>query len=177
MSFTYTLIGLALIPLTLFIHFFWSKYRITHHPHVESIHIALPSIADEIQSLAQKIALIAQIETPNIYIFRAQFSNAFIITARRTPYLFLSDELLEECNALGVDAGIGKLEWTICHEIAHIQRHDALPIYIVEIVSSFASLLQFKKLSRFTEQWRFSIEEQADSKADILYKSIRSTTK
>jgi len=95
------LFGCFIILLALLIHFHWSRYRITSHPHVEPMAIAHPSIANEIQWLVEKVASIAHISTPKIYVFRAQHSNAFMIASTKSPHLFLSDELFEACDELG----------------------------------------------------------------------------
>jgi|GEM_PF-4514773 len=173
----YILLGLALILLCLLVHFLWSRYRITSHPHVEPIHIALPSIADEIQLLVEKVSYIAQIPVPKTYIFRSQLSNAFIIASTKSPHLFLSDELFEECNELGEEQGIEKLEWTICHEIAHIQNRDALPIYIIEVIRAITSLLRLGSLTQLTGKWVSTIENRANIEANKLYAMIGSSNK
>jgi len=173
----YIILGFFLVPLSLFVHFHWSSYRITSHPHVEPIHIALPSIADEIQLLVEKVSYIAQIPVPETYIFRSQLSNAFIIASTKSPHLFLSDELFEECNELGEEQGIEKLEWTICHEIAHIQHNDALPVYLIETVHALTTTLKLNKFSQLIDKWADTIEKRADTKANKLYQSICSPTK
>lgn len=171
----YILFGLILIPLSMYAHFHWSRHHITNHVHVEPIHIALPSIADEVQAMVEKVADIAQISAPETYIFRSELPNAFIIASRKKPRLFLSDELFEECNELGENKGIEKLEWTICHEIAHIQHRDAVPVYMIETIRGLAELLKLNMLSQFLDKWISSIEDQADNKANKLYRSIYSS--
>ena len=168
------LIGtISLIALLLSSYFWWARYKITNHPNVEPIHIAHPSIAEEMTNLVEHIAAIARTPSPKVFVFRSKLPNAFIVPSTRNPRLFLADELFEACNALGADAGLKHLERAICHEIAHLKRRDALPLGVIELISILGQRLRLKSFIHSSNNWRDSIERQTDNMAISLLQSLQ----
>ena len=166
------LLGIFFVLLGLVIYFFRARSRIVRNPNVEQIHIAHPAIAEEVQTMVERIASIAEVPTPEVFIFRAELPNAFIISSRKKPLLFLADELFEECDELGSEKGLAKLEWAICHEIAHIKERHALKSGITETLDLAGQRLKVNRFTALAVNRRTTIEHQANARAKILFKKI-----
>ncbi len=159
----------------LMVYYFRGRNRIASHPNVEPIDIAHPGIAEEVRAMVGQIACIAKTPIPEVFIFRAERPNAFIIPSGGRPMLFLADELFEECDELGPEKGLAKLEWTICHEIAHIRERHAFTSGFAEGAALIGLHLNVKRLVRFAEKKRGIIERQANERAKILFKKIEAS--
>jgi len=170
------LISISLVLLGLAIYFLRARNQIARHPNVEPIHLAHPTLAEEVQSMVERIAIIAEVPTPEVFIFRAELPNAFIIPSRKKPLLFLADELFEACDDLGSEKGLAKLEWTICHEMAHIMERHALKSGITETLDLAGHRLKIKKLLELAQKRRVIIENQADARASILHEELRNNS-
>ena len=139
-SLIFILLAIAAIALFVVIKLLWAWYRLRSHPHVESIEVANPEVAADLNALIAEVAAAAGIAAPPLYIRRAALPNAFIVAAIIRPELYLTDELLEECD--GQADGLHQLMHTICHEIAHIKRGDAIKLgiltWLTHTVASFS---------------------------------------
>ncbi len=164
--------GISLALLCLAMYFRHAKNRIVHHPNVELIHIAHPAIAEDVQAMVTRIATIAEVPAPEVFIFRADRPNAFIIATRKRPLLFLADELFEACDELGPEKGLSRLEWAICHEIAHIKESHGIVSGVTEVIGLAGHRLSVKCLVRLAERRRAPIEQQANLRAHTLLKKL-----
>ncbi len=144
----------------------WAWQHLRYHPHVEPIEVAKPSISKPLNNLVKQVASIAQVKTPPIYIRRASMPNAFILAGIFRPELFLSDELLEQCQS------IEALEHVICHEIAHIQHADALPLGLLTMGLQCCQLLPLPFMTHYIQRRIDKIEQAADKQANHLLNSI-----
>ena len=151
-------IAIALISLLATLHLSWAWFRFRTHPHIESIEIAEPSIAIELKQLVAEIATIAGVPAPPLYIRRAAMPNAFVVTAIFRSELYLTDELLEHCNEL--ENGLEKLTLAICHEIAHIQRGDALRVGLLTYGLHLSDKLSLKGLGKTFQSTINDIESE-----------------
>jgi len=155
---------IASIAILISVRLVWAWHHLRSHPHVEPIEIAKPSISEPLNNLVKQVASIAKVDAPPIYIRRASMPNAFILAGIFRPELFLSDELLEQCQS------IEALEHVICHEIAHIQHGDALPLGLLTMGLQCCQLFPF--LMHYLQRHIDKIEQVADKQANHLLNSI-----
>ncbi|MBL4760686.1 MAG: M48 family metalloprotease [Mariprofundaceae bacterium] len=144
----------------------WAWYRLQTHPSIETIEIAKPEIAEAIHALTQQISQTAQVPSPRLFIRRAALPNAFIIACIWKPDLYLTDELLEQCEQH--HDPLAYLTFVLCHEIAHIQRGDAIQVGLLTYSHQWTELLKFKTISQHIEKNLAHIEQQTDALAEAL---------
>jgi len=144
----------------------WAWYRLQNHPSIETIEVAKPEVAEAIHTLTQQISQAAQVPSPNLFIRRAALPNAFIVACIWKPDLYLTDELLEQCEQH--DDPLSYLTFVLCHEIAHIKRGDAIQVGLLTYTNQWAELLKLKTISKRIEKKLNQIEQQTDTLAEIL---------
>jgi len=144
----------------------WAWYHLQTHPSIETIEIAKPEIAEAIHALTQQISQTAQVPSPRIFIRRATLPNAFIIACIWKPDLYLTDELLEQCEQH--DDPLAYLTFVLCHEIAHIQRGDAAQVGLLTYALQWTELLKLKPSCKRIESKLAHIEQQTDALAKTL---------
>jgi len=147
----------------------WAWHKLRTHPHVETIEIAKPAISQELGNLVTKVAYVADVTPPPVYIRRAVLPNAFIVAGIIRPELFLTDELLEQCESLET------LERIICHEIAHIKRGDAIPLGMLMLASQWSRKLAMTSLANFFEKRIDRIEHVTDLEARTIFQAMKTT--
>ncbi|MDQ6992685.1 MAG: M48 family metalloprotease [Mariprofundus sp.] len=162
----YLAITIATLALLFACRLSWASYRLSAHPHVEPIESAHPGIAFELNQLIADIASIACIPAPALYIQRSALPNAFVVATISRPDLFLTDELLEECDSLA--DGVDRLTWVICHEIAHIQRADALRVGLLISINQALLFLHLEKSAHYFQLKIQQIENETDIIAETL---------
>ncbi|WP_241697006.1 M48 family metalloprotease [Mariprofundus sp. KV] len=145
----------------------WAWRRLKRHPHVEIVELAKPEISAELNTLVEVVANTAGVAPPQLYVRRASLPNAFMIAAIIRPELYLTDELLEHCDSR--DDGLNHLTQTICHEIAHIKRGDAIRLGFLTWVMHTASSLSIHSVAKSVLLKIDSIEVAADNEASFLY--------
>jgi len=161
------LIATAVIMLG--VQLLWAWHKLRTHPHVEPIEIAKPAISRELGNLVTKVAGIAGIMAPPVYIRRAALPNAFIVAGIFRPELFLTDELLEQCESLET------LERIICHEIAHIKRGDAIPLGMLTLATQWSRILAIPFLLNYFQKHIDNIEHAANLEAEVFFQTIKTT--
>ena len=125
--------------------------RLRNHPHVEPLERAAPDLAPSLNEMVRRMAARIGVEPPPIRIRRARLPNAFVVASFLRPELYLTDELLEECDQR--EDGLDFLEQAICHELMHIRRGDALPLGALHMAAFVASALGLHRLeSRFMDR-------------------------
>jgi len=158
--------AMAAISILMAARLIWAWQRLRSHPHVETIDIANPEIALELKQLVADVAGIAEVSIPQLYIRRSQLPNAFVVAAIIRPELFLTDELLEYCD--NQENGLQQLTFSICHEIAHIQRDDPLRLGLLTYASQWTSILGLQSLEEMAHEKIADIERQTDMEAEQL---------
>jgi len=162
----YIMLALATVALYVMIKLIWVWYRLRFHPHVERIEIAFPAIAPELNALVDEVATVAGVSTPALYIRRAALPNAFIVATIIRPELYLTDELLEDCDRR--QDGLNRLIHTVCHEIAHIKRGDAPKLCFLTWLMHLTSALCLPSLANAVSKKIGSIEQDTDIEANHL---------
>lgn len=160
------LILVAAIIIWLVLRLLWITWRLTKHPHMETVDIARPSIAPFIHSMVEKISQAASITPPPIYILRSQLPNAFIFFPFKSR-LILTDELLEEADQKA--DGVTFLEKIICHEIAHIALKHGARLLSLKLLEELVPATLFKKCG---EAWLSRIEDEADVFAENIFNQL-----
>jgi len=158
------LFAIAITAIT--VRLLWARYSLRPHPHVEPVEIAKPEISNALHRLVNNIADIADVAPPPIYIRRAALPNAFIVAGIFRPELFLTDELLEQCDNLE------ELERIICHEIAHIQHADALPLGLLTLGLQYCQPFPLPFLTNYFQRHINQIEQAANKQAEHLFNNI-----
>jgi len=162
------LIAAATIAIAL--RLLWAWYKLRSHPHVEPIEIAQPSIANAMQQMVAEVANIAGIAPPPVFIRRAALPNAFIVAGIFRPELFLTDELLEQCDNLE------DLKRVICHEVAHIKRGDDIALGILTLASQWSRKLAMTSLANFSEKRIGKIEHATDLAAQAIFQTMETAS-
>ncbi|MDX8397367.1 MAG: M48 family metalloprotease [Mariprofundaceae bacterium] len=141
--------------------------RLITHPHIEAIEVAEPSIADALKQLVAEVSATAGVLAPALYIRRAALPNAFIVATIFRPELYLTDEMLEQC-----DNSLEDLTRVICHEIAHIQRGDAFRLGLLNYGILWSGKLTLKRLEGKFRSTINSIERQTDTQAEVIFQQL-----
>lgn len=149
----------------------WASYKLRNHPSVEPIAIAHPEIAPELNQLIHDISKAANLDfSPALFVRRGALPNAFIAAVIIRPELFISDELLEQCDTC--NNGLEELMRVLCHEIAHLQRHDAIRLGLLTYIEQSSHVLRLKFTERFAQNKIAHIEKQTDLAADEIFKKV-----
>jgi len=166
----FTAVATSLIAALIATRLLWAWYRLKLHPHVETVEIACPALATELNALVKEIANKAGVEAPALYIRRASLPNAFVIATILRPELYLTDELLEYCDTR--PNSLELLMQTICHEITHLKRGDALPIAFLTWGLHAAGRASIRQLEMTIKERIACIEASVDEEAHRLLNSI-----
>jgi len=162
----YIALVLATIALYTVTKLAWLWYRLRFHPHVERVEVAFPAIAHELNALVAEVATAAGVSAPALYIRRAALPNAFIVATIIRPELYLTDELLEDCD--NRPDGMNHLIHTVCHEIAHIKRGDAIKLCFLTWLMHLTSALCLPSLANTFREQIGSLELDTDIEANHL---------
>ena len=168
--FTWICALLAILALCMALRLWWAWRQLKNHPHVEPLHIAAPHIAPELNQMINNIASIAGITAPETYIWRGRFGNAFVAATIMRHELFLSDELFESCDQC--DDALEQLTKVICHEIAHIQRDDAIRLGTLTYIANICSEIGLNKVSSRCQMAIKHIENETDIQGNILMQQL-----
>jgi len=166
-------IAIAMIALLLTCRLLWAWFRLRTHPHVESFEVAHPEIASQLNLLIEDVAKTVGIATPSLFIRRAALPNAFVAATIFRPELYLTDELLEHCNC-NID-GLEQLTLTLCHEMTHIRRGDAIPLGLLTWGEQWASSLSLVTLAGWFQNSIARIEEETDIESKVHFKQMNIT--
>jgi len=153
-------------------HLSWAWLRLRNHPHIETIEIAKPEIATELKHMIKGISTIAGISPPPLFIRRGRLPSAFVVAAISRPELYISDEMLENCS--NIESGLAELERVVCHEIAHIQRGDALKIGMFTYGTQCSNKLTLKGVENIFQSAIDRIERETDKQAEVIFLKISS---
>ena len=163
-------ITFVIISLLAAMHLGKAWLQLRTHPRVEPVEIAKPAIADELNNLIAEVSSIANVSPPPLFIRRARLPNAFVVAAIFRPELYITDELLEDCD--GFENALERLALTICHEIAHIQRGDALKLGLLTYAAQLSAKLTLQGLEKIFQSTMKRIEQEADRQAEVIFRQL-----
>ena len=170
-SFTYAFALTALLELTVSASLLLAWKTIHSHPHVQPLdEVISADIALHLKTIIAKISNLAGIETPNIYICRAELPNAFAVASIMRTELFLTDELLEEAN--NKENKLEYLTMVLCHEIAHIQHNHSLEPGLWTYGFKVGIFFRVQAIHRYCKNRLIRLEDQADISAKALYEKM-----
>lgn len=160
----------VLIAVIIVCRLLWAWLRLKSHAHVEPVEVADPSIASELNQLVEQIARQAGVAPPPLFIRRAALPNAFVVATMLRPELYLTDELLEQCNAS--TNPLEMLTRVLSHEISHIRRGDALRLGLLAWLSQIFTGAGLRRLAARCTQSIENIEHLTDVEADQLMQQL-----
>lgn len=163
---------LVVLSIVMALRLIWATFKLRTHPAVESVETAHPELAEYLKALVSDIAEVANIpNAPHLHIRRAALPNAFIVASIFKPDLFLTDELLEHCNSM--ENGLDELTMVLCHEIAHLKRHDAIPLGLLTYAEQWGDKLQLNGLKHSVQKQIQKIESETDKVANNLFQQLK----
>ncbi|MDX8414254.1 MAG: M48 family metalloprotease [Mariprofundales bacterium] len=142
-------------------------YRVRYHRCVQPLAQAIPEVAGEIQFLAKRIALIAGVPLPQLFVRRAALPNAFVLATIARPELYLTDELFESLDEQ--PDSLDQLTKVLCHEIAHIRLNHAVTIGLWTIVQMAGNSLGIALFESWACQKIAQLEVAADQYANQIF--------
>lgn len=160
-------IALTAISLLVILDISQAWFRLRNHAHIETVEDAKPEIANDLKCLIADISAAAEIPAPSLFIRRAAMPNAFVAAAISRPELYLTDELLEQC-----DNSLDELTKVICHEIAHIQRGDALKLGLLNYGARWSNKLTLIGLENTFLSAINNIEDATDKQAEVIFQRL-----
>jgi len=166
----WAILTVVLIALIIVCRLLWAWLRLKSHAHVEPVEVADPSIASEMNQLVADIATLAGVATPPVFIRRAALPNAFVVATVLRPEIYLTDELLEQCNASANP--LNMLTRVLSHEISHIRRGDGLWLGLLTWLSHIFTGTGMPRLAATCTQRIAGIEQQADIEVDQLMQQL-----
>jgi len=143
------------------------KRRLLNHQFVIPLSAAFPANAPLIRAMVDELAGILDISTPEVFVYRARISNAFVTAMALRAELYIADEAFESANEH--ENPLKSLASLIAHELAHIKLNHSLEHAVWLYLSSISLLTNkaFQALQR--------IEEEADCLADQVCRRYFST--
>ena len=158
---------LFLMLLGISIHLWLCKHKLHNHHHVNTLEKALPIHAPHVYQLIQELSSIANIDTPEVFIYRAALPNAFVAAMPLQANLYIADELFEEANE-STSNPLQVLAYTLAHEIAHLKQKHAFK----HALYTYLTFLQVYGLTAWAKKKLCVIEKEADAEAENIMKQF-----
>jgi len=144
------------------IRLWYCTKNLKQHIHVNSLERALPVHAEWVYKLLQELSLIASIDTPKVFVYRAELPNAFVAVMPLRSEIYIADELFEDASTS--DDPIHTLAQTLAHELAHLKLNHAF----AHTIYTYLSYQHIPMLHNFTKKQLRKIEQEADDEADYI---------
>jgi len=161
---------IAVIALSIALHLLWAWRNIHKNPHVEPAHIAIPDTEPYLSQLISEISNIAGVNSPALFVCRAQLPNAFVVATIMRAEIFVTDELLEAANDR--QDRLNYLIRVICHEIAHLKNKDSIRLGLLTYIANLAGFLKLRMVENKCNQLITKIEQRAHLTADQLFEEV-----
>jgi len=147
----------------------YCKKNLKQHIHVNSLERALPVHAEWVYKLVQELSLIASIDTPKVFVYRAELPNAFVAVMPLRSEIYIADELFEDANAS--PDPIYTLAQTLAHELGHLKLNHAF----AHAIYTYISYQRIPMLHNFAKKQLQNIEQEANNEADYIVSQLHAS--